>query len=134
TAGLIGTVAWQRWSHSEWISQAPASVAIRLNYWRACTRMVAQAPLVGVGPGQFKARYEAFRVPESTEQIADPHNLFWQALTTGGVPAGLLLAALLFATVWQSTRLATFTRDPASAPADEAPAAAPSAWRFSSQW
>lgn len=133
-AGLVGAVAWQRWSHSEWISQAPASVAIRINYWRACARMVAQAPLLGVGPGQFKARYEAFRVPESTEQIADPHNLFWQALTTGGIPAGLLLAALIFATTWQATRRAKFIRDRAPEPPDEAQPTAPRDWRFSPQW
>lgn len=133
TVGLIGFVAWQRWSQSEWISQAPASVAIRLNYWRACTRMVAQAPLLGVGPGQFQARYEAFRVPESTEQIADPHNLFWQALTTGGIPAGLLLLALFVVTAWKSFRLAASLPVPAAA-SEEARSEVPEVWTFSPQW
>jgi len=133
-AGLVGAVAWQRWSHSEWVSQAPASVAIRINYWRACAQMVAQSPLVGVGPGQFKARYEAFRVPESTEQIADPHNWFWQALTTGGIPAGLLLMTLIIVTIWQSLRRSAPITDPPSEPPEPNLAAFPTAWVFSSQW
>ncbi len=133
-SGVVAAVAWQRWSHSEWISQAPASVAIRLNYWRACARMVAQSPLVGVGPGQFKARYEAFRVPESTEQIADPHNWFWQAITTGGIPAGLLLSALFAVTAWRAIGFAPPTPDPNPELPDETEAPGPSAWRFSPGW
>ncbi len=131
--GLASVVVGQRWSHSEWVSQAPASVAIRINYWRASAKMVAQSPLVGVGPGQFKARYEAFRAPESTEQIADPHNWFWQALTTGGIPAGLLLLALVLTIVWQSISRPGLS-DLATEPPDGAPVASASQWAFSARW
>lgn len=82
---------------TEWVGQAPASLATRFRYWIASAKMVAQSPWFGVGPGQFKARHEAFRDPVSTEQIADPHNAFWQVLTTGGYPAGLILVGLLAA-------------------------------------
>jgi len=80
---------------SEWIQQAPASLAIRFNYWRACFEMVRQAPVFGVGPGQFKSRYEQFRAAASSEQIADPHQFLLQTVTAGGVPALALLVTLI---------------------------------------
>jgi hypothetical protein len=101
-----GAVAAWRWGgQTEWISQAPASVEVRLRYWIASWRMLGDHPWWGVGPGQFKARYEAYRAAESTEQIADPHNWFWQTVTTGGWPAGLMVVAmglaLVAGTVWR---------------------------------
>jgi len=80
---------------SEWVQQAPASLAIRFNYWRACFEMVGQSPVFGVGPGQFKSRYEQFRAAASSEQIADPHQFLLQTVTAGGVPAFVLLVALI---------------------------------------
>jgi len=80
---------------SEWVQQAPASLAIRFNYWRACFGMVGQSPVFGVGPGQFKSRYEQFRAAASAEQIADPHQFLLQTVTAGGVPAFVLLVALI---------------------------------------
>lgn len=85
---------------SEWISQAPASLAFRLRYWAASRQMLGDHPWFGVGPGQFKARYESYRAAESVEQIADPHNWFWQVVTTGGVPAAGLLVGMGIATAW----------------------------------
>jgi O-antigen ligase/tetratricopeptide (TPR) repeat protein len=100
-AGLVAVMLWRIGSQSEWLVQAPASLAIRMNYWRACAQMVAHSPLSGVGPGQFKARYEAFRATEAMEQIADPHNWLWQTLTTGGVPSGILLLGLAAVIFWR---------------------------------
>jgi hypothetical protein len=79
---------------SEWISQAPASLAFRLRYWKASLRMLIDHPWLGVGPGQFKARYEGYRDEGALEQIVEPHNAFWQVVTTGGIPAGCCLVLL----------------------------------------
>ncbi|TVP97483.1 MAG: O-antigen ligase domain-containing protein [Planctomycetaceae bacterium] len=109
--GSIGgaMAAWRLGAQTEWISQAPASVEVRLRYWIASWRMLGDHPWWGVGPGQFKARYEAYRAAESTEQIADPHNWFWQTVTTGGWPAGLMVVAmgvaLVARTVWRQRAL-----------------------------
>ena len=90
--------------NTEWIQQAPASLAIRFNYWRACFEMVRESPWVGVGPGQFKSRYEQFRAAAASEQIADPHQFLLQTVTTGGIPALLLMIALLILFVWNFPR------------------------------
>jgi hypothetical protein len=86
--------------NAEWIQQAPASLVIRFHYWLASFKMVGNHPWLGVGPGQFKSRYEAFRSPTSIEQIADPHQFLIQTLTAGGVPALALLMLLLLGLVW----------------------------------
>ncbi len=72
-AGMVGALAIGLYSFraSEFVGQAPASLAIRINYWRACIGMLEQHPWSGIGPGQFKLVYEQFRMPESNEQIAD---------------------------------------------------------------
>ncbi|MGV3483633.1 MAG: O-antigen ligase family protein [Planctomycetaceae bacterium] len=92
---------------TEWVRQAPASLAIRLHYWWACLQMVAQSPLFGAGPGQFKARYENFRAATSTEQISDPHQFLLQTLSSGGIPSFVLLVALLGLLIWSGRRSAS---------------------------
>ncbi|HBV64445.1 MAG TPA: hypothetical protein DEF45_15650 [Rhodopirellula sp.] len=80
----------------EWFEQAPASLAFRFQYWRASWQMVLDYPWFGVGPGNFQALYERFRELSTTEQIAEPHNLFIETLTSGGfVALGLLISMLI---------------------------------------
>lgn len=91
--GIAGLVYAMR--NSEWVQQAPASLAIRFRYWMACGKMFLESPWFGVGPGQFKSSYEAYRAETSMEQIADPHQFLLQTLTAGGLPSLLILLALL---------------------------------------
>jgi tetratricopeptide (TPR) repeat protein len=102
-AGLM--ILWRLGRGTEWIGQAPASLEIRFRYWIASVRMIAQSPWTGVGPGQFKARYETYRAAASTEQIADPHNWLLQIVTTGGIPAGVFGIILATAIFWRFARL-----------------------------
>jgi len=92
---------WKWGLQTEWLGQAPASLAVRFRYWIASFKMVAQSPWFGVGPGQFKQRYEAYRADASIEQIADPHNGFWQITTTGGLPAAAFAIVLAAAILWR---------------------------------
>lgn len=98
---IVGAIGWRFGRNTEWIGQAPASLEVRWRYWIASIKMVAQSPLFGVGPGQFKARYEMYRADASTEQIADPHNWFWQIATTGGLVAAIIALVLIAAIVWR---------------------------------
>lgn len=95
----VAMIAWRLASNTEWVGQAPASLEVRLRYWIASIKMVGQSPWFGVGPGQFKSRYEMFRAEVSTEQIADPHNWFWQIATTGGLIAAFISIVLAIAIV-----------------------------------
>jgi tetratricopeptide (TPR) repeat protein len=91
---------------SEWLAQAPASIAIRLNYWKACFGMLSDSPWFGVGPGQFKANYEAYRMAESNEQIADPHQFLLQIATAGGYPAMAFAMLIIISMTWNALKSA----------------------------
>jgi O-antigen ligase len=83
------------YGNREWFEQAPASLAFRFQYWRASWQMVLEYPWFGVGPGNFQSLYERFRELSTTEQIAEPHNLFIETLASGGfVALGLLISIL----------------------------------------
>ena len=91
-----GTLLLGFFGNREWFEQAPASLAFRFQYWRASWQMVLEHPWFGVGPGNFQALYERFRELSTTEQIAEPHNLFIETLASGGfVALGFLISILI---------------------------------------
>ncbi|MGN6547992.1 MAG: O-antigen ligase family protein, partial [Aureliella sp.] len=56
------------------LSEAPKSVAFRLEYWQATSKMILDHPLVGVGLGNFQSYYPRYKLQTASETIADPHN------------------------------------------------------------
>tara|TARA_R110002049_G_scaffold72490_2_gene187240 strand:- start:286056 stop:288464 length:2409 start_codon:yes stop_codon:yes gene_type:complete len=79
----------------EWFQQAPASLSFRFQYWRSTMELAFQNPWFGAGPGNFQSVYERFREDSAHEQIADPHNLFFETLGSGGFVAAALLVVLI---------------------------------------
>ncbi|MBS0206824.1 MAG: O-antigen ligase family protein [Planctomycetes bacterium] len=77
------------------LSEAPKSLAYRLQYWQATSHLIADHPWLGVGPGNFRQHYLKYKLPEASEEIADPHNLFFEVAATGGLFSALGLAAFL---------------------------------------
>lgn len=74
------------------------SLQFRLQYWSGSLAMLADAPLFGSGPGNFREHYLQYKLAASSEQIADPHNSFLDLWANGGVVAlagGLLIAFLV---------------------------------------
>ncbi len=69
------------------ISEAPKSLEYRLQYWGSSWQLVGDHPLAGVGPGNFRQHYVKYKLPESSEEIADPHNLVLDLWINGGVVA-----------------------------------------------
>jgi tetratricopeptide (TPR) repeat protein len=94
------------------LSQAPTSARYRLQYWHATARMIADHPLLGIGPGQFQQYYARYKLPEASETIADPHNFLLEIWSTAGSPALVALLALAGCFVWQLSR--SRPDDPAS--------------------
>jgi O-antigen ligase len=89
------------------LSEAPRSLVFRLQYWQATRRLIADHPWLGVGPGNFRQHYLKYKLPEASEEIADPHNLFFEIAATGGLfsTAGLAgFLALATWSAWKSTR------------------------------
>lgn len=97
---LIGCVWWSGGLDKFVVLEAGKSLRYRLEWWTSVRQMLTSNwrwALVGVGPGNFRQHYLAYKLPESSEEIADPHNLFLDVWANGGV-AGL--AGLMLIIVW----------------------------------
>lgn len=70
------------------------SLAFRWHYWTAAARAWQDAPLIGLGAGNFGDAYTRYRAPESTEEVKNPHNV-WLSLLVETGPLTLLGALLL---------------------------------------
>jgi len=70
------------------------SLAFRWHYWTAAAQAFLDAPLTGLGRGNFAAAYLLHKPVASTEDVRDPHNL-WLALLVELGPLGLGAAGLL---------------------------------------
>lgn len=89
------------------LTQSNLSARYRIEYWRATWAMIAEeAPTFGkalqagnfwrgVGPGSFGAHYVRYKLPEASEEIQDPHNLFMEAWATAGFWALVALGSAL---------------------------------------
>lgn len=86
------------------LSEAPKSLLYRLQYWRATLNMIADQPWFGCGPGNFQHYYPAYKLPEASETIADPHNFLMEIWATAGTPTLLAFAAIWLALAWQLIR------------------------------
>ncbi|MEZ6050358.1 MAG: O-antigen ligase family protein [Planctomycetaceae bacterium] len=86
----------------EVISETPKSLKYRLEYWTSTLEIIREHPLLGVGPGNFRQSYLKYKLPESSEEILDPHNLVLDVWGNGGLLALAGLACLLGVTVRRS--------------------------------
>lgn len=83
------------------LTEAPKSLAYRMEYWRGSWAVVREHPWLGVGPGNFRQHYLQYKLPGSSEEIADPHNFLLGVWTSGGLIAVCGLMGLLVA--WTAT-------------------------------
>ncbi len=73
-----------------------SSLAFRWEYWTAALRGFLDAPLTGVGRGNFGDLFLLYKSPQMVEEVRDPHNLWVSLLVkTGplGLAGGILMAA-----------------------------------------
>ncbi len=77
------------------IKEAPKSLWFRCQYWISTAALIADHPWFGIGPGNFQARYPAYKLVEASETIADPHSLWFEMAATSGLPALGLFALLI---------------------------------------
>ena len=99
-AAAIAAGVWDRLV----VTETPKSLLYRFQYWEATAAMIADHPWFGCGPGNFQHYYTAYKLPEASESIADPHNLFFEVAATAGLPALLVFVALLAVVAWQWSR------------------------------
>ena len=77
------------------LGRAEKSFGYRLQYWRSTLDMIAARPWLGCGPGNFQEVYTRYKLPEASEEIADPHNFLLEVWATAGTPAALAFLAVL---------------------------------------
>ena len=104
----------------ELVGRAVASFGYRLQYWQSSLQMIADHPLVGCGPGNFQNAYVHYKLPEASEEVADPHNFLLELWATAGTPAVLAFLAVLGCFAWATSR-----PSPTPDPSDSVP----DAWR-----
>lgn len=95
TIGLFASGSLDR----QVLSEAGKSFSYRIQYWEGSWQALAKHPWLGAGPGNFRQSYLEFKQPESSEEIADPHNWFLDVWSSGGLLAlggalGLLVLAI----------------------------------------
>lgn len=79
----------------EVFSEAKKSLGYRLDYWTASSRIIADHPLFGVGPGNFQAVYTQYILPTASETVADPHNFAFELASLFGIPALIFFTVFL---------------------------------------
>ncbi|QDT25987.1 O-antigen ligase family protein [Gimesia panareensis] len=84
------------------LSEAPKSLQYRIEYWTATWDVIKENLMWGTGPGNFREHYLKYKLPGSSEEIADPHNLFLDVWANAGLIAllGLLLTLALAGYRW----------------------------------
>jgi O-antigen ligase len=94
------------------LTQAPLSLRYRLEYWQATWSLLTQgAPTFllalqspvfwqGLGPGNFRSEYLKYKLPQASEEILDPHNLFLEIWATAGFFALLALLSVISYALW----------------------------------
>ena len=78
------------------LTEAPKSLQYRLQYWSATLPMIRDHFAFGVGPGQFRWNYLFYKLPEASEEISDPHNLFLDVASSAGLVSVLGLLLICF--------------------------------------
>jgi O-antigen ligase len=82
------------------LGRASKSFGYRLQYWQSSLQMIADHPWLGCGPGNFQDVYTQYKLPEASEEIADPHNFLLEIWATAGTPAALAFLGVLGCFVW----------------------------------
>ncbi len=86
------------------VKEAPKSLRYRLEYWRATAGLIAAHPLLGCGPGNFQDSYTRYKLPQASEEVADPHNFLLEVWATAGTPAAIALLAWLGLVFWRALK------------------------------
>ncbi len=112
------------------LSEAPKSVLYRVQYWTATSQILREHPWLGVGPGNFRQHYLRHKLPEASEEISDPHNLFLDLWATGGLLslAALVGVMVLAMRIWTGARAVRSDEQTATRRAEAAPPAGDGAW------
>ncbi|MDD4891500.1 MAG: O-antigen ligase family protein [Phycisphaerae bacterium] len=106
TAGIliavaaVATVAAARMTQpapdSIWYRNGAAqSLLVRWHYWRGAAAAVRDAPLTGIGGGNFSTAYQRHKPEAALEDVDNPHNFVLSALVEFGPLGAMAVVGLL---------------------------------------
>ncbi|MFM7071461.1 MAG: O-antigen ligase family protein [Planctomycetota bacterium] len=93
-AALAGLAVTTGFLDIQVLSEARMSLGYRWEYWTSTAALIRDFPLSGCGAGNFQSYYTAYKLPQASEVVADPHNFLFELAAIAGLPA---LAAWLAA-------------------------------------
>ncbi len=79
----------------EVVSEASMSLGYRMEYWTSTWDVILNHPVLGTGPGNFRDNYLQYKLPQSSEEISDPHQFILDVAANSGLVGILGLAAFL---------------------------------------
>jgi O-antigen ligase len=92
---------------------AASNVDTRAIRWEAAARMLADNPLLGVGPGGFRSNYAAAsHNAEIAEQTPVAHNMYLEVAAELGLPGLVLFLAVIACALVASERALRASEDP----------------------
>jgi len=89
----------------EVLTEASTSLSYRLEYWTSTCNVILDHPLFGTGPGNFRDNYLRYKLPQSSEEISDPHQFILDVTANAGVVGLAGLLAFLAVIAWLSWKL-----------------------------
>ena len=81
---VIGIAALSGGLDQAVVSEATKSLRYRLEYWQATWVMIREHLWLGTGPGNFRDYYLPHKLPQSSEEISDPHNFILDVWANAG--------------------------------------------------
>lgn len=93
-------IDWDHWTNADRLPGPLKSLQYRFQYWAASQDLLAKHWGFGVGPGGFRAAYLLEKRPEASEEIADPHNLFFDLHANAGLLGLVVFIGLLGLLAW----------------------------------
>lgn len=101
---VVIATAWATRRFDRWVvTESFKSLRYRWEYWVGTWHLITQQPGVfwnGLGPGNFSWAYVRYKLPQASEEIFDPHNMFLEVWATAGLVAVSALAAALVFGFW----------------------------------
>lgn len=89
------------------VTEAPKSLRYRFEYWIGAWDVIKESPIFGVGPGNFRQHYLRYKLPQSSEEVLDPHDMFLEVWANGGLIGLVGLFLVLYCglrVVWRGER------------------------------
>jgi hypothetical protein len=99
---LIGAAIVGRGLDAAVLTEAGKSLGYRLEYWQSTLSMIRNHFWFGVGPGNFQDFYTQYKLPQASEEIRDPHNMFFEVWATCGTLAVVAFSVGLVGTLWRA--------------------------------